>query len=87
MRQGERHQILDAWHTCKAAWNTEHNVHCAAYAAMVKSVPQDYHNNPSTGAAEWSINMSMFEIFASLDPYCKPTSDLIKGNEARLVAQ
>ena len=29
----------------------------------------------------------MFEIFASLDPYCKPTSDLIEGNEARLVAQ
>jgi len=87
MRQGERHQILDAWHPRKEAWDTEHNVHRAAYAAMVKSVPRDYHNNPSTGAAEWSINMSMFEIFASLDPYCKPTSDLIEGNEARLVAQ
>ena len=39
LRPDEHQQIMDARHPRKESWDREHNVHRAAYVAMVKSVP------------------------------------------------
>ena len=70
IRADEHAQIIDGWQTLKETWDTLQNVHRAAFAALCKAVPVDYHSNPITGAAQWTINMTLHKIFASLDPYC-----------------
>ena len=80
----ERQASVHTWEPKRECYDTEQNVHRAIYAALRKAVPVDYHSNPTTGAAEWSINMTPLELFASLDPYCKPTSMMVANNEARI---
>jgi len=56
---------------------------------MKKVMLEEYHSNPTTGATtsatKWNINMTLYELFNSLDPYCHPNRDMVMHNGARLV--
>ena len=81
----EKERIKDTWRVADETYQTINNVHRAAFEAIRVAVPEVYHNNPATGTTDWHINMTLHEIFASLDPYCRPTTMQIENNDATLM--
>ena len=51
------------------------NVYLRAYHTLCSVVTSVYNSNSSSCVTQWNVNMSLAQLFESLDPYCFPMKE------------